>query len=260
MIKKLLILSFVAFAASSCDMFKKDNYDGPNAQFHGRILDEVTGELVETDIHEGSVFRWQELGDEWTTGWNTRVIMQSGEFRDNMMFAGRYKFEFLNTNFFPFSVDELVINPGDNERDFTVKPYIRVKNVKIVKDDDAKVIRATFNLEAGDPQVRLSHIRLYGATDMYVGEPYTTFNAGGTGFQQAIVDDPETEANETVIDPSKTYTLTIDLTNDYNKNYFKYSRNYYFRVGAKAANISGMGTIRRNYAPYTVINFGTGTN
>ncbi len=62
MIKKLIILSVVAVSLASCDMFKKDNYQPPNAQLHGRILDEVTGELVETDIYEGSVFRWQELG------------------------------------------------------------------------------------------------------------------------------------------------------------------------------------------------------
>jgi hypothetical protein len=257
MIKKTLILSIVVMLTASCDMFKLDNLDKPNASFHGKILDEVTGELVPTDIVDGSIFRWQELGDEWTDGYNNRVIMQDGNFRDNSMFSGRYRFEFINSNFFPFTVDNLVINPGDNEMDFKVKPYIRVKNATIVRDDVAKVIRATFSLEAGDPQVRLSHIRLYGATDIYVGEPFTTFNTGGAGFQQTITDDPATTVDETVIDPSKTYTLTIDLTNEYNRNYFKYQRNYDFRVGAKAANIAGAGTIRRNYAPHTVINFST---
>ncbi|MDR2911860.1 MAG: DUF3823 domain-containing protein [Alistipes sp.] len=257
MIKKLLILFAAAGTLSACDMFKKDNYEAPNAQLHGRILDKATGDLVETDIHEGSIYRWQELGDEWTTGWNERVIMQSGEYRDNQMFSGRYKFEFLNANFFPFSKDEVVIGKGDNEIDWEVTPYIRVKNVQIAKDDAAKVIRATFSLEAGDPQVRLNKVRLYCSTDIYVGEPFTTFNTGGEGFQIGFTDDPETEVDETVIDPAKVYTLTIDLTNDYNKDYFKFSRNYFFRVGAKAANIAGMGTVRSNYAPYTVINFST---
>lgn len=250
MIKKMLIVCAVAFSMTACDMFKKDSYKAPDAQFHGQILDEVTGELVETDIVDGSVFRWQELGDEWTTGWNTRVIKQSGEFRDNTMFSGRYRLEFLNSNFFPFTRDEIVIKSGDNEMDFEVKPYIRVKNVSIVKDDAAKVIRATFTLEAGDPQVRLSNVRLYASTDIYVGEPFTTFSTGGEGFQQTFATPKEIVAGET-------YTLTIDLTNEYNANYFKYMRNYYFRVGAKAANISGMGTIRRNYAPNTVIRFST---
>jgi len=248
--KKLLIVCAAAFSLTACDMFKLDNYKAPDAQFHGKILDEVTGELVETDIVDGSVFRWQELGDEWTTGWNTRVIKQNGEFRDNTMFSGRYKFEFLNSNFFPFTQEEITIRKGDNEMDFKVKPYIRVKNVNIVKDDAAKVIRATFSLEAGDPQVRLSNIRLYASTDIYVGEPFTTFNTGGDGFSQSF-----SPAKE--IAPGETFTLTIDLTNEYNANYFKYHRNYYFRVGAKAANISGMGTIRRNYAPHTVIAFST---
>ena len=251
MMKKLFIITAAALVFSSCDMFKIDNYEAPNAKLHGRVLDEVTGEPVETDVLDGSVYRWQEIGDQWVPAWNSRVIKQDGEFRDDLMFSGRYKFEFLNANFFPFAVDgEVVIKKGDNVMDVDVKPYIRVKNVRIDKDDAAQVIRATFNLEAGDPQVRLSDVRLYGATDMYVGEPYTTFNTGGEGFSQSF-----SPAKE--IDPSETYTLTIDLTTDYNKTYFQFQRNYYFRVGAKAANIEGMGTIRRNYAPYTVINFST---
>ena len=54
------------------------------------------------------------------------------------------------------------------------------------------------------------------------------------------------------INPSTTYSLTIDVSE--HTNDFKYQRNYYFRVGALAS-VSGVGTIRHNYAPYVVIRF-----
>ena len=43
--KYLTVLASVALLAS-CSMFKLDNYDGPNASIHGRLIDAKTGELV----------------------------------------------------------------------------------------------------------------------------------------------------------------------------------------------------------------------
>jgi hypothetical protein len=126
-----------------------------------------------------------------------------------------------------------------------VTPYIRVKNVNVAKEGNT--IKATFSLEAGKDEVRLSNVCLYAHTDIYVGDQVTTYTPGGDGFRQTF--SPAKEITE-----SETYTLTIDLTNEVNKKYFRYERNYYFRIGAMAS-VSGVGTIRRNYAPYTIINF-----
>lgn len=247
-LKNIFIITATVFALSACDdMFKIDNYEGPNASFNGAIKDIKTGELVETDIQNGSRMQFQELG--YPTGLLTRVIKQNGEFRDDLFFAGKYSIDFNACNFYPFFVDEIVVNKGNNTRDFEVTPYIRVKNVNIAKDGNT--IKATFNLEAGKSEVRLNNVCLYVHTDIYVGDQVTTFTPGGADYKQEF-------SPAKVINESETYTLTIDLTEEVNKNYFKYERNYYFRVGAMAAIADGgtsVGTIRRNYAPYTVINF-----
>lgn len=245
-LKKLCIFIFAACSLTACEMFELDNYDGPNASFNGGIRDVKTGELVETDIQDGSRMQLQELG--YPTGLLTRVFKQNGEFRDDMMFAGSYSIDFNNSNFYPFKVEKVDIKKGDNKMDFEVTPYIRVKNTSIVKEGNT--IKARFQLEPGKAEVRLSNIRLYVSTDIYVGEPFNAYNSNvlpvGNNFQQNFSGD------NSIIDPSKTYELTIDI--EANKStIFKYSRDYYFRIGAKAANISGMGTIRRNYAPHTII-------
>lgn len=242
-IKKLCMVAFAALALTSCELFEIDNYEGPNASFNGGIRDIKTGELVETDILNGSRLQFQELG--YPPGLLTRVVMQDGQFRDDMFFAGRYSIDFNACNFYPFKVDEVVVKKGNNTMDFQVTPYIRVQNVKIVKEGNT--IKATFNLEAGKDEVRLSNVQLYAHTDIYVGDQISTYTPGGSAHRQAF--DPAKAINS-----SETYTLTIDLTNEVNANYFKYERNYYFRVGAMAS-VSGVGTIRRNYAPYTVIKF-----
>lgn len=252
-IKKLCVIVFIAFTLTACELFEIDNYDGPNASLNGGIRDIKTGELVETDIQNGSRLQFQELG--YPTGLLTRVVMQDGQYRDDMFFAGSYSIDFNACNFYPFKVDKIEVKKGNNSMDFEVTPYIRVQNVDIKKEGNAIV--ATFKLEAGKDEVRLNDVQLYVHTDIYVGDQITTFtpeelseeeiSQGKTNFKQVF-------SPVKVIDPSETYTLEIDLTKEKNANYFKYKRNYYFRVGAKAS-VSGVGTIRRNYAPYTIINF-----
>ncbi|MDR0845517.1 MAG: DUF3823 domain-containing protein [Tannerella sp.] len=234
----ILLLPFSVFALSSCEIFEIDNYDGPNASFYGGIKDAATGALVETDIQNGSAIRAYELG--WPTeAALTWYIMQSGEFRNDLVFSAHYKIEFINGNFFPFTIDDLEIKKGDNQHDFEVTPYIRVQNADIKKEGNTIV--ATFSLQAGKPEVKLSGIRLYAFTDIYVGEQ-VKFETQGSNFRQTF--SPARDIDNT------TYRLTIDLGE--NTDLFKYSRNYYFRVGALAS-VSGVGTVRYNYAPLVVI-------
>ncbi len=228
----LLILALV-----SCEI---DNYDGPNASFSGSIKDAVTGELVGTDIQNGSAIRAIELGWETPTA-QTWVIKQNGEFRNDMVFAARYNFEFINGNFYPFKIENHEIRKGGNTHDFEVTPYLRVKNPSITHDAAGKRIVATFSLEGGKPEVKVSAVRLYAFSDSYVGEQ-VKFSTVGGGFSQSF--SPAKEVDGT------TYTLTIDL--DANAGVIKYNKNYYFRIGALAS-VSGVGTVRHNYSPTVVI-------
>ncbi|MDH6356214.1 DUF3823 domain-containing protein [Parabacteroides sp. PF5-9] len=227
-----LLLAFV-----SCEI---DNYDGPNASFSGQIKDAATGEPVGTDIQNGSVMQVYELGWETPTA-QTWVIKQTGEFQNDMVFAARYDLVFENCNFYPFKMENFEIKKGKNTHDFEVTPYIRIKNPNIIHDATNKRIIATFSLEGGKPEVLLSAIRLYAFTDMYVGEQ-VKFSTKGENFSRNF-------SPAQTIDGT-TYTLSIDL--EENADQFKYSRNYYFRIGALSS-VPNVGTIRHNYSPLVVI-------
>lgn len=235
--KIFLAISCCLFALTSCEI---DNYEGPDASIHGYILDEKTGEQVGTDIENGSAIIVVEQG--WTNPQDqTWSIMNTGEYRNNMIFAATYDVRFENCNFYPFNIDDFVVKKGSNEYNFEVTPYIRVLNPSITKNGNT--ITATFSLEGGKDEVKLKEIQLFAFGDKWVGNN-VKYSLEGNGHVQTF--------NPSIaIDPSTVYTLTIDLTE--NASIFPYVKNYYFRIGA-LADVSGVGTVRHNYAePLTVI-------
>lgn len=242
-INKVVAISLLLINLSACEMFEIDNYEGPNATLKGGIIDAETGELVETTLVEGSTLKLDEIG--WAPGGTlTRVVKENGEYQDDMMFSGKYKVTFSECNFYPFVVNEINVKKGQNVIDFEVTPYIRIidPEIKLV----GKEIIATFKLQGGKPEVKLSHIRLYHGTDMYAGEPYSLFSLTGPVFQS--FDTP------IEIDENQEFRLVVDLTHPWNEYLLRYKKNYYFRIGALAS-VPNVGTVRRNYAPYVVINF-----
>jgi hypothetical protein len=243
------ILYFILFITSllpgltSCDLFRIDNFSEPDAQVFGAIRDSVGGGLVEQDIVTGSTIGTYELGGYDNPVLRSWVIMENGEYRNNLVYSNTYKIEFASCNFFPYTIDEVTFKPGPNERDFYVTPFIRVKNCTIVRNGD--LVTASFSLEAGKPSVKLSKITLYVFTDKYVGEYVKKTVTKGTGTPTRSFSPAAT------IDPATVYNLSIDLAAN-KTSIFNVSRNYYFRVGVNA-NQAGVGTIRANYAPYVKI-------
>lgn len=235
--KKIFLLAFSwLMTLASCEI---DNYDGPNASIHGSILDEKTGELVGTDIENGSSIIVREHGfknpaDQY---W---AIMNTGEYRNNMVFAATYDVRFENGNFYPFEIKDFVVHKGDNSYDFQVIPYLRVVNPSVVKEGNT--IKASFSLEAGKSEVKVKEIQLFAFSDKWVGNNVKYTLVGGT--DKRIISPSE------IVDPSTVYTLSIDL--DANASVFKYKKNYYFRIGA-LGDVTGVGTVRHNYAPLVVI-------
>ena len=240
--KVLLVAASVLFLLTSC---KLDNYDGPNAKIHGRILDEKTGALVGTDIQNGSQLKVYEQGyaaAETHSNGQTWVIKNTGEYRNDLVFAAQYEVVFENGNFYGFN-QMIDIKKGDNEIDFKVTPYLRVKDCTISKS--GSTVTAKFKLEGGKGNEKVNEIRLFAFSDIWVGN-YVKFAVDG-GTDKA-------NPNE-VVDPSKEYTLTIDTQTPNIKTFFKYTgKNYYFRVGAQAS-VSGAGQIRHNYSDLVTIQF-----
>jgi hypothetical protein len=234
----IFLISLLTMAVTSC---QKDDLPGPDAQVFGAIKDSLDASFVEQDIQTGSQIEVQELGFPTLVSqfW---VIKNNGEYRNNFVFSNNYDIYMRNGNYFPYTLNSVAIKPGENSIDFQVVPYIRVKNVSITLNTTTNKIDATFTLEAGKPTVKVKSIQLYAFTDIYVGAQIK-FATAGTGFSQTF-------SPTVAINPATTYTLSIDLAA--NSTLFKTGRDYFFRIGAMA-DVTGVGTIRTNYAPYVKI-------
>ncbi len=251
--KKIYNLVFIVgsllFTLNSC---KVDNFPLPDAQVYGAIRDSIGGGLVETDANSttGSLIGVYELGKyEANPLRRTWLIKPSGEYRNNLVYSNAYRFDFTSCNFFPITLNQ-TIKSGENKLDFTIVPFIRIKNLSITYDAAGNKINASFTLEGGRPSVKVSRVTLYAWTDMYVGDNVKKTMTTGTGTPTRSY----TGAAQT-INPATVITLSIDLAANQttDKNGFGVHRNYYFRVGALATGPTGVGTIKVNYAPYVVI-------
>jgi hypothetical protein len=250
--KKIYFLVFIIgsllFTLNSC---KVDNFPLPDAQVYGAMRDSLGGGLVETDPNTttGSVIGVYELGKyEANPLRKSWLIKPNGEYRNNLVYSNEYRFEFTSCNFFPFTETHTIV-PGENKLDFTVVPFIRIKNLSITYDAAGNKINASFTLEGGRPSVKVSSVTLYAYTDIYVGANVKKVLTTGTGTPTRSY----SGAAQT-INPATVITLSIDLAANQatTVNGFGVHRNYYFRVGAIGIQ-TGVGTIRTNYAPYVVI-------
>lgn len=234
----ILTLLLFVLALASCSI---DNYDAPDAQVKGSLIDEKTGELVGQDIQEcGLTVVEQGFENPENQGWR---VKNTGEYENNMIFAATYNMRYENGNCFPFSEDNVVLKRGGNTKDFKVTPFIRILNPSVTRQGD-KIV-AKFAVEGGKPGVKLSELQLFAFSDMWVGHSIRFNLASGTDH---LSFSPSAD-----IDSSKQYTLEIDLGKD--KSSFKYTgKNYYFRIGA-LADVSGVGTVRFNYGPLVQMAF-----
>ena len=237
--KAFLLIALGALAFTGC---KIDNYDAPDAKVFGSILDSKTGELVGNNINQGNSIHVIEHGYENPANqyWS---IKNTGEYRNNFVFSNTYTVSFENCNFYPVDPKDYVIKKGDNQIDFTVTPSLRILNPSITRSGNTVV--AKFHLEAGDP----SKVNIVGSVQLFAFSDIHVSNQ----IKYNIIGGGDSLSPSETVDPSKEYTLTIDI--DQNKTNFKYTgKNYYFRIGALASG-SGYGEIRWNFSPLVKITF-----
>lgn len=205
----------------SCSL---DNYDYPNSGLHGSIIDKQTGELVEQDIIEGSVLNFIELGYS-NPAIQKMVIKNNGEYKNSMMFAGKYKiFTSQNANFAP--IDTIVMNiKGQMKLDIEVVPFVRITNPMVFLSGNK--VRATFTItQTGFDN--LMSVALFASSQSVVGEYMSDAKVVipvGLHYAQP-----------------KSFTIDMNLA-DYKQ--LKTGKSYYFRIGALVA----VGGAKYNYAP-----------
>ena len=226
---------FLALSLTSCDLFEFDNYDEPDAQVSGRLVDAKTGENVGVECYMKS------SGNPWTgykyeyfgnlniieQGWDGQEdqvwnVMFNGVYNNTRVFSGSYK---MTTKNLPCYLQEesFTLKKGSNTVDFTVTPFARVINPTFSYDASSKKIKATFKVELGDASKAntIAVVRLCAYTDCHVCRNYNL-----------CASDPGASANN--VKNGDTVTLEIDTTLPANNEEFKYERKHFLRIAVLA--------------------------
>ena len=213
---------------SSCEL---DNYERPNAQLSGKIIDSETGELIQSDIINGTTIKITEHGYDPVTSQYLKV-KNDGTYANTMLFANTYTVQPDKRNFLQIDAQEVEIGK-DTKLDFMVTPYIRVKDVSIAQEGNN--IIAEFRLQplTQDP---VSKIGLYAFTEPIVGEPVRSVAT-------------EMKLNR-LVDDNETFKIGINAVR--NATFLKSGKKYFFRVGA----VTSAAGILFNYAPTEQIELG----
>lgn len=250
-IRYIMMAVLAAFCMTSCDWFVLDNQDGYNAQIHGMLLDAETGTPVYSEIYGANTGGWGvnvstgyikvvELG--WKAeSYQTWYVKNNGTYRNDLVFAGHYKMDTNDANYYPVTTD-FVLEKGDNEIDFTVTPYARFTDHKISYDAATKKIKATCTVELADPMktTTINEIRLCCYTDNYVGSALNNCKNDAEAVEKNVVFDENGKAS---------VTLYIDTQNTANATEFKYEREHYVRLGVLATGAGVNTSSRYNFTP-----------
>lgn len=212
-----------AFIMGSCEL---DNFDGPDAQVYGAVIDAETDELIPQEIGTS--------GDAATVqvieyGYAIRKVQQwklmvSGEYRNNLVFSGTYDVIMNNGNFVKLdTIKGYRFHKGENKLDFRVIPNIRIKEAVVKKENDAIV--ATFKLQYGHQVGKAEKVALFAQSDK---NPSNSFNLARI---ETNVEGDDINFENNSQNANKVFTLTLDLNSDEGKK-LKAGQKYFFRIGA----------------------------
>ena len=237
----IAVLLSVAFV-TSCDLLKRDTFDGPDAEVTGRLLDAKTGELINIEAAQVTTGSWW---NQTTYNYGALVIMEQGwkdangqpvsqeqhwfvrydgHYTNNLVFAADYKVSMKLLPVYEPDKADFSLNKGSNTVDFSVIPFCRIINPAIKYDSGSKKIIATFSVELGDETKakNITNVALCANTQLFVGCNYFTMAKNDKG------------AKKSNVNPGETITLEIDTTLPANAELFKYTRDRYIRIAAMA--------------------------
>lgn len=247
-INAILALSLVASLTVSCDLFKLDNQEGPDAQLVGKLIDPAGEQIqVEACLVDSRIIFWgivwggsidykggvltviEDVSDRWEDSFEKQYwfVRFDGSYTNNMVFAGKYQVNFEKIPVFQDNATtNIELKKGENKIDFTLKPYSYIYDENISYNDG--VITAKFKIKSGDPSKAdfIRKVALFSSTSNFVGsftnvtkvemEPKKGGNWWAPTYEPLPLD---TEL-----------TLTIDTKND-TTGEFKYDRDHYLRIG-----------------------------
>jgi hypothetical protein len=259
--KKLLYLISMMLLMTSCSLFEFDNYEDYNASISGTFKDVTTGENVQQEcvysVIFGGVIGSYTTGyiSAFQKGWDYEaaqnwLVKSDGTYLNSNIFAGTYRIEAKEDNFYPVIKDDVIISKGSNTVDWTVTPYVRIIDPSITYDASVSKFKATFKCQYGDPTKANT---IYKAVfciypDVFVGMSLNNCSSDPEGSKTGgLVVADGTTINTLYINPAF-------VSNGHTAE-FKYSRTHYLRIAVCATGTGINSSFHYNFSPIVSIHY-----
>ena len=129
--RKIAYILIAAAALCSASCMKIDNFDAPDAQVSGTIIDVTTGKPFLTDHGTNSIRIWEMSYSTNPTPQDLR-IQEDGTYSNTKLFAGTYDMLPRNGAWWPTDTTYNVkIGSKGTVQDFEVTPYLHVQDFSV---------------------------------------------------------------------------------------------------------------------------------
>lgn len=252
--KILYLVPCVMLLMTSCEWLKFDNYETYNASITGAFKDVTTGDSVGQECLYANVYGGVistpatgyisalELGWDYEAA-QTWLVKYDGSYTNTCIFAGSYRLEAKENNFYPVTKDNVTLSKGSNTVDWTVTPYVRIIDPVITYDASVSKFKATFKCQYGDASKANT---IYKAVfciypDVFVGISLNNCSSDPEGSATAGIVADGTTVNTLYINPAY---VSAGHTAE-----FKYSRIHYLRIAVCATGSGFNSSYHYNYSP-----------
>jgi len=250
--KLIFLIPCMMLLMTSCEWLKQDNYEPYNASITGTFKDASIGNNVEQECKYANIYGGNigtptcgyisafELGWDYEAA-QVWLVKYDGSYTNSQIFAGSYRLEAKENNFYPVIQDNITISKGSNTVDWTVIPYIRIIDPSITFDASVNKFKATFKCQYGDASKAntIYKAMLCCYPDVFVG-----------AYLNNCSSDPEASGIASIVANGTTVnTLYINPANAVNVNEFKYSRTHYFRIAVCATGTGVNSSYKYNFSP-----------
>ena len=228
-----IYLAVILVGFSSC--FKKDNWEEPDVQIHGTVIDTYTGKPLLTSQNDWKIRVWERSWTESVTINQEIPVKQDGTYSNNKMFAGTYDLLPYGGPFWPVTdtVKNVILGGGDKSdaHDFTVIPYLQLVDftTSLQGTNLTLTVRVKAPIRAGLPN--LVDIKPFLSLTNFVGESnyinIAEYNDKRIQINKSWIDENgnvETSKLYTIgplpVKPGYTYNVRVGANvNDANRKY-----------------------------------------
>lgn len=223
-IYSVISLGVMAAMATSCDLFKLDNYEQPNAQVTGKITDpQGNGIQCDKGSNCGTLNLIEDVSDRWNVTttptamtWNVKF---DGSYTNNLVFAGKYAVELSSLPVFVHGYkDTIIIRKGANVINFENKvPFCYITDVNFSYQGTKIVAKFKVTPGMADKANEIVAVGLYSSYSNFVSQTF---------YLTKVEEKNDLVAGEEI-------TLELETAG---QSEFQYERNHYLRIGAVVAN------------------------